>query len=90
MIIEALMNLILNVFSLLTSPINIPSMPADVETYLSNFLEYMEMGLQVLAVYTPLEYLLVLFGIIVAIDVGLAVYHFVMWVLKKIPMLGIS
>lgn len=90
MIIEALMNLLLNVFTLLTSPINIPKMPDEVAVYLANFLEYIEMGLQVLAVYTPLDYLLVLFGIIIAIDVGLAVYHFVMWVLKKIPMLGIS
>ncbi len=90
MIVEALMNLLLNVFSLLTSPINIPKMPDEVATYLSSFLEYLETGLQILAVYTPLEYLLVLFGIIIAIDVGLAVYHFVMWVLKKIPMLGIK
>lgn len=90
MIVEALMNLLLSVFRLLTSPINIPSMPDEVATYLANFLEYIEMGLRIVAVYTPLEYLLVLFGIIIAIDVGLAVYHFVMWVLKKIPMLGIS
>lgn len=90
MIVEALMNLLLSVFRLLTSPINIPSMPEAVSGYLTDFLGYIQTGLQILAVFTPLEYLLVLFGIIIAIDVGLAVYHFVMWVLKKIPMLGIS
>ena len=31
-----------------------------------------------------------LFGIVVAIEVGIKIYHFVMWVLKKIPMLGVS
>lgn len=84
------MNLLLNVFSLLTSAISIPKMPEEVSTYLADFLEYIEVGIQIVAAYTHIEYLLVLFGIIIAIDVGLAVYHFVMWVLKKIPMLGIS
>lgn len=90
MIVEALMNLLLNVFTLLTSAISIPKMPEEVSTYLADFLEYIEVGIQIVATYTHIEYLLVLFGIIIAIDVGLAVYHFVMWVLKKIPMLGIS
>lgn len=90
MIIKSLLNLLYNVFSALTSSIAIPQLPDSVAGYLNDFLQYINLGLQILAVYTPLEYLLTLFGIVVAIEVGLAVYHFVMWVLKKIPMLGIS
>ncbi len=90
MIIKSLLNLLYNVFSALTSAISIPSLPDDVENYLNYFLDYLNLGLQILANYTPLNYLLTLFGIVVAIEVGLAIYHFVMWVLKKIPMLGIS
>lgn len=90
MIIEALMNLLLKLFGLLTSAINIPSLPDSVSTFMADALSYIKTGLQLLAVYTNLEYLLILFGLIIAIDIGIAVYHFVMWVLKKIPMLGIS
>lgn len=90
MIIKSLLNLLYNVFSSLTSAISIPSMPADIESYFNYFLSYINLGLQILANYTPLKYLLTLFGIVVAIEVGTAIYHFVMWVLKKIPMLGIS
>ncbi len=90
MIIEGLLNVLYNVFSALTSAISIPAMPADVATYLNNTLSYIKVGLQILAVYTPLSYLLTLFGIVVAIEVGIKIYHFVMWVLKKIPMLGVS
>ncbi len=90
MIIEGLLNILYNVFSALTSAIDIPSMPPEVMEYLNKALEYISVGLQILAVYTPLQYLLTLFGIVVAIEVGLKIYHFVMWVLKKIPMLGVS
>ena len=90
MIIESLMNLLLKLFGMLTAAINIPVLPDSVSTFMTDALSYIKTGLQLLAVYTNLEYLLILFGLIIAIDVGIAVYHFVMWVLRKIPMLGIS
>lgn len=90
MIIKSLLDLLYNVFSALTSAISIPQLPDSVAGYLEDFLEYINLGIQILAVYTPLEYLLTLFGIVVAIEAGLLIYHFVMWVLKKIPMLGIG
>lgn len=90
MIIEKLMSLLLKLFELLTSPINIPVLPDNVSALMTEALAYIHTGLQIIAVYTHLEYLLILFGIIIAIDIGVAVYHFVMWVLRKIPMLGIS
>lgn len=90
MIIKSLLNLLYNVFSALTSAISIPSLPENIETTLNAFLSDVEFGLQILANYTHLKYLLSLFGIVVAIEVGISIYHFVMWVLKKIPMLGIS
>ena len=90
MIIEGLLNVLYNVFSALTSAIDIPAMPADVSSYISTFTSYIKTGLQILAVYTPLQYMLTLFGIVIAIELGLKIYHFVMWVIKKIPMLGVS
>lgn len=47
-------------------------------------------GAGILANYTPLGYFMILFGVILAIDAGLVIYHFVMWIIRKIPMVGIS
>lgn len=90
MIITGLINLIYTVFSVLTTPINIPDLPSEVSTYVSTLIEYIGTGLGILSNYTNLSYLLVLFGVIVAIDVGLWLYKLVMFLIKKIPMLNIS
>jgi hypothetical protein len=90
MIFENIMNSIFNLFSTLISGINIPPLPDDVDVFMSDCLEYMQNGIYILNNYMNLEYILVLFGIILVIDIAIHVYHFVMWILKKIPMLGIS
>lgn len=89
MLINMLLELIYGVFSVLTSPINIPSFPDGVQQAMAQFLEYLSFGVAILANYTHLSYLLALFGIVVAVEVGIMLYHFVMWILKKIPMLSI-
>lgn len=90
MIIELLLSMLFGIFKVLTSPINIPDLPADVEGYISTMFEYITAGAGILANYTPLSYLLGLFGAILAVDIGINLYHFVMWILRKIPMLGIE
>lgn len=90
MIIKALMDMIYNLFALLTTPINIPSLPEGVSEMITGSLEYIRTGLALLANWTDLGYLLTLFGIVMAVDVGILLYKLVMWVLAKIPMLGIK
>lgn len=90
MIIELLLSALYNLFSLLTTPINIPTLPTSIQNVLDMALGYISAGVGILANYTHIEYLLTLFGIIILIDVGLAVYKFVMWVIRKIPMINIS
>lgn len=90
MIIKGLLEVLLKAFSALTSAINIPQLPEEVHGYIETLLGYIKVGISILANYTHIEFLLVLFGLVLAVDVGIAVYHFVMWVLRKIPMLGIE
>lgn len=90
MLIEALINLLYSVFSLLTAVINIPSLPETVMESMDTFFGYVQAGVGILAAYSHIGYLLVLFGIIIAVDIGILVYKFVMWVIKKIPFLGIE
>lgn len=90
MIVEALMGMMYSVLDWLTSVFDIPSMPDGVSAAMQTVLDYMTMGLTYVANFTHLDYLLVLFGIILAFDVAVFGYKAVMWVLRKIPMLGIE
>lgn len=90
MIIQGLLDVVYTLISLLTSPINIPSMPDGVQNFISEALEYIRLGLGLLVNWTDLGYLLTLFGLVLAVDVGLLLYKAVMWFLRKIPMLGIK
>lgn len=90
MIIELILTALFNVFKLLTSPINIPTLPSNVQVFLNQAFDYISAGVGILANYTDLGYLLVLLGVVIGIDIGIAIYHFVMWVIRKIPMLSMS
>lgn len=89
MIIEALMTVIYNVMNTLLV-FNIPKLPDGVMEYVDTAFDYMATGAGILANYTPLGYLLTLFGVLLAVDVAIVLYHLVMWILRKIPMAGIS
>ena len=90
MIIKLLLDQIFAVFGLLTVAIDIPSLPPDVAETVSTMLEYVSMGISFMGNFVNMPYLLVLFNIIVAVDVGMLLYKLVMWVIRKIPMLGVS
>lgn len=68
----------------------IPQLPTETMSYIDNLFSYLETGASILANYTPLSYLLVMFGVLLAVDTGILLYHFVMWVIKKIPFLGME
>ena len=90
MIIKLLLDLIYKVLSILTQPISIPSLPEQAVEYIETFFGYLESGAGIVASFTPYGYLLTLLGVVVGIDVGIKIYHLVMWILKKIPMLGVQ
>lgn len=89
MIIELLLDVIYNIMSKLMV-LNIPDLPTEVHGYIDTAFDYIVAGAGVVANYVPLDYLMILFTVLLAIDAGILVYHLVMWVLRKIPMLGIE
>ena len=90
MIIYLIMQVLFMAFSILTTPIDIPSLPDGVTTIVEGYFYYLQQGFTILAVYVDLNYLFTLFGLILLVDVGLLLYKFVMWILRKIPLLGIN
>lgn len=89
MIIKLLLELVYQIFNVLTLPINIPELPSEINDIIQTIIEYVGTGLAILQNYTHLSYLLILFGIVVAIDVGLWLYKLIMFFIRKIPMLNI-
>lgn len=90
MIIKLLVDLIFAVVSVLTLPINIPDLPTEISSVISTMTGYIGTGLGILSNYCHLSYLLVLFGLVAAVDVGVWLYKIVMFIIKKIPMLNVS
>lgn len=90
MIISLIMDILYASVALLTAPINIPSLPDGVQDVVNQYLGYISDGMTILNVYCDLGYLFTLFSLILLVDIGLMLYKFVMWILRKIPMLGID
>lgn len=89
MIIKLLLDLVYSIFNVLTLPINIPDLPPEINSVIATIIEYVGTGLAILQNYTHLSYLLILFGVIVAVDVGVWLYKLVMFFVRKIPMLNV-
>lgn len=90
MIIEGLLNVVYALFSLLTAAINIPAMPEEIQEVILQVIDYLTTGIALLANWTHFGYLLVLFGVVLAVDTGILLYQLIMWFVRKIPMLGIE
>ena len=83
MIVESLLNAIYTVLNAVFSVINIPGMPDG----MSDTLGYAG---SLVSLFVPWSQVKVFFPILIVILASEEIYKLVMWVLKKIPMLGIS
>lgn len=70
--------------------VDIPAIPDDVYDKLNLGIDYIRDGLCVLGNYVDLSYVIFLFIVIAVIDLTLVTLKFVIWILRKIPLLGIS
>ena len=90
MIIELLINLIYVVFSALTLVIKVPGMPVKVIEIMATVVDYITSGIAVVSNFIDMSYVLILFSLVAIVDVAVMLYHVIMWVLRKIPILGIE
>lgn len=91
MIIESICDLFIKFFTRLLKFINIPQIPEDVLAQVNSTIDtIIERGSELLDLFIPFNIAKVLLLIVLAIEAGVEIYHFVMWVIRKIPMAGIS
>lgn len=88
MIIKGLLNMIIALINMI--PLSIPKLPENIDTIMADFVGYINGGIAFLKSILPWNYLIVLLLIVIGIDAAMLIYKFVMWVIRKIPMLGIK
>lgn len=91
MIIETLLNAIFSIFEKVFSVINIPGMPDGMSNQVVSFFsDTLNYAGSLISLFVPWSQVKVFFPILIVILSSEEIYKLVMWVLKKIPMLGIS
>lgn len=90
MILEGLLAIVQKLLETLLSPINIPDLPSDVSAVITKAMTYLLDGLGIFAAYTHYQFLMALLAIVIIIDAAMLVYKFVLWILRKIPAVGID
>ena len=70
--------------------VDIPPIPNDIYNKLNLGIDYIRDGLSVLGNYVDLSYVIFLFITIAVIDLTLVTLKFIIWILRKIPLLGVS
>lgn len=91
MIIESICDLFIKFFTGLLKFINIPQIPSDILSQVNSTIDtIIQRGAELLDLFIPFNIAKVLLLIVLAIEAGVEIYHFIMWVIRKIPMAGMS
>lgn len=89
MIVKLCMQLVVSFVQLLLSGISMLDLPDEALDVLADIYTALEQGAAVLAAYTHFDYLCALLSVVISLNVVLGTYHFIMWVLRKVPFLGV-
>lgn len=90
MIVSLILDLIFGLLSLLLMPFKLPPFPESVDGYLTDFIGYVEQGRAFINNFIVADLVNVLLGLFIALLLFKVGYKFVMFILRKIPMLGIE
>lgn len=90
MIIKGLFSLIISLLNVVFGWVNFPSMPSAVDEAFTTLLSYMSAGMGFVWLIVPRDLVLVVVPVVLVLSNFDKLYSVVMWVLKKIPFLGIE
>ena len=91
MIIEALMNMIVKLLTSVLNFINIPDLAASDKASVYNFVDtILTNANSLIDLFMPYTLAKSLLLIIISIEIAIDIYKFVMWILRKIPVVAIQ
>lgn len=90
MILESVFNLFSSAVKLIFGWIDIPDLPASVDSVIDSLFEYVSSGIGFLAIFLDMDFVLLLLPFVLVVSNFEKVYKLTMYVLRKIPFLGID
>lgn len=90
MIIKLLFELIINLLELVFGWVHFPQMPVAVTNALDTLLQAMGSAMGFVWLIVPRELVLVVLPVILVVENFDKLYSVIMWILKKIPFLGMK
>lgn len=90
MILNLLFELIIGLLEIVFGWVSFPQMPAVVTTYVDLIVGYMQKGMGIVFLVIPKDLVVALLPLVIALENFDKLYSVVMWILKKIPFLGMK
>lgn len=90
MIIQALLNVVKFLINIIFGWVHLPAVPDQIVLVVDRVFLYVKSGLGILWLFVPYELVKVMIPLVVAVVNFDKLYSFAVWVLKKIPVLGIE
>ena len=90
MLVKLLFQLVIGLLNIVFGWVNFPDMPEAIVSALDTLLNAISSGLSFLWLIVPRELVLVLLPVILVVENFDKLYSVVMWILKKIPFLGMK
>lgn len=89
-----MLKLLKKLVSLILSPlialIDFPVVPEGLAEYINKFIDYLRSGMGFIYYFLPMSLVKAFITFVVAVEVFMFSYRVVMWIIKKIPMLGVD
>lgn len=90
MILQGLLDFFFFLYKLLLSPINIPNLPDEVYSVMETVCDYMESGIGFLSIFLDMRLVTLLLPFVILLINIDWIWGLVMWILRKIPFVGID
>lgn len=90
LIIESLLNLFATVLKSVFGWINFPDLPVEISMVINQLFDYMRSGIGLVFLFVPMPLVRILLPLVVVVVNFDKVYKLVMFVIRKIPFLGVG
>lgn len=90
MIIKGILELFFSLLQIVFSPIALPQLPAKASSYLDQFIDWILGGYNVIGTFIDLGMVKTLIPIVIVIANLDKVWSFIMFILRKIPFIGVE
>ena len=90
MILESVFNLFSSAIKLIFAWIDLPDLPAEVDSLINMLFDYMEMGMGFVCLFIDMNFVKLMLPFVLVVMNFDKVYKLVMFVLRKIPFLGLD